>query len=123
MSYCRISHSISSLLKQALDLSEMNGLVVSLDKLERYCRAHGGYELEKEGDRLTLTFVPSFPEAQEKGDPDHPPPRVIMYGKVDSSGVHFHKVEVEDQKGAREKDLEESRMTYQSWLEFIEDNY
>ena len=72
---------------------------------------------------MTLTFVPSFPEAQEKGDPDYPPPRVVMYGEIKSSKVHFSRVEMEDEKGVRDKDMEESRMTYQSWLEFIEDNY
>jgi len=101
----------------------MTELMVSLDKLQRYCKAHGGYELEDQGRNVTLTFVPSFPEAQEKGDPDHPPPRVIMYGELEEGKVHFSRVEIEDEKGVREKEMEESRMTYQSWLEFIEDNY
>ena len=102
----------------------MSEMLVSLAKLQKYCAAHGGYDLDRQGNNLVLSFVPSFPEAQEKGDPDHPPPRVIMSGEVEQSNVvHFLKVEIEDDYGITEKNFEDAKMTYESWLRFIEDNY
>jgi hypothetical protein len=98
-------------------------LVVTFSKLERYCGANGGYDIERHDSKVTLTFVPSFPEAQDKGDPDNPPPRIFMHGKIVSNRVHFTKVEVEDEQGIREKEMGEARLTYEAWLQFIEENY
>ena len=72
---------------------------------------------------MTLSFVPSFPEAQEKGYRDSPPPRVTMYGTMVGRKVVFERVEIDDALGQREKNIEEAKLTYEGWLGFIEDNY
>jgi len=98
-------------------------LQVTLGKLKRYCEGHGGYDLELHDNNIVLSFVPSFPEAQEKGDSAHPPPRIIMSGMVEGGKVHFRKIEREDENGITEKDIEDAKIAYHGWLQFIEDNY
>ncbi|MHB8565902.1 MAG: hypothetical protein ACYC7D_14180 [Nitrososphaerales archaeon] len=101
----------------------MAELSVTLSKLKKYCKKDGSYDLDAKKGAVTLTFVPSFPEAQEKGDRDSPAPRVTMIGRTMGKKVIFDKVEIEDISGVREKDIEEARLTYEGWLGFIEDNY
>lgn len=99
----------------------MSKLTITLEKLERYAKDQGGYEIYIDGDDITLSFVPVFPEALEKGD--SPPPRVIMTGKISGGKVNFQKVEIEDGSKSVERSPEESEMVYKSWLDWIEENY
>ncbi len=99
----------------------MSSLSVTYSKLEKYCKEQGSYDLFKDGDRILLTFVPTFPEAVEKGDSI--PPKITMIGKLSGEKVHFTRVEVDDSSGKRTRDQEESKLVYQSWLDFIENNY
>jgi hypothetical protein len=96
-------------------------LKVGLTKLKKYCEDHGGYDLFIEGKSVTLSFVPNFPEALEKGDST--PPKVSMIGKIDGENVIFDKVEMEDSSGVRIRDAEESELVYRGWLDFVEQNY
>jgi hypothetical protein len=98
-------------------------LHVSFSKLEKYIEQRGGYDLEREGNKVTLSFVPAFPEALEKGWEDAPPPRVIMHGKVEKGTLFFDAVEVEENHKIRSKEYETAEFTYRSWLQYIEDNY
>jgi len=100
----------------------MSKLSVNLQKLEKYAALHGGYEILKDKNQITVSFVPAFPEALEKGD-DSSPPRVIMTGELMRERVEFSKVEVEDSAGLRTRDQKEAELVYGSWLEFIEENY
>lgn len=100
----------------------MSHLKVSLQKLERYARLQGNYELSTNGGQVTLVFVPTLPEVLEKGDGDSPP-RVVMHGTEKEGVVEFTRVEVERQNGTEEKDIAEAEMAYRSWLEYIEENY
>jgi hypothetical protein len=99
----------------------VSNLRVSLDKLERYAKNQGGYDIFLDGENVTVSFVPVFPEVLEKGDTS--PPRVVMTGKISGGIIDFQKVEVEDSITARERTLEESEMVYKSWLDYIEENY
>ncbi len=99
----------------------MSKLRVSLDKLERYAKNQGGYEIFIDHDMVTLSFVPVFPEVLEKGD--SAPPRVVMTGRVTSGKVDFQKVEIEEGSTSVERSPEESEMVYKSWLDYIEENY
>ena len=99
-------------------------LRVSLSKLEKYTHEHGGYDLSNHEDgKITLSFVPNFPEATEKGDST--PPRVTLYGKlIQNSTIEFDRVEMEDSTGQRKtRDKEEAELVYGGWLDFIEHNY
>ena len=96
-------------------------LEVTLDKLEKYAKNQGGYDIFIEGDRITLSFVPVFPEVLEKGDA--PPPRVVMSGKISQGRITFEKVEIEDSDRSVERNSEESEMVYKSWLDYIEENF
>jgi hypothetical protein len=96
---------------------------VTYSKLKKYVEQQGGYDLEEERDRVTLSFAPAFPEALEKGCEDNPPPRVIMQGNIVNGLLTFDSVEVEENHKLRTKDLETAEFTYRSWLEFIEENY
>ena len=101
----------------------MPALKVTFRKLEKYADLHGGYEILKDNGMITLTFVPAFPEALEKGD-SSPPPRVIMTGVVSEDGIlQFNQVQIEDSRGIRERDADEAALVYGSWLQYIEDNY
>jgi hypothetical protein len=97
-------------------------LEVALSKLKKYASQQGGYELIEAGVDFELSFVPSFPEAMEKSY-SGVQPRVTMYGKIDRGRVYFEKVEVEDEKGTRLKDMEDAELAYRGWLEYIEENY
>ncbi len=99
----------------------MSKLQVTLEKLEKYAKNQGGYDIFIEGDRVMLSFVPVFPEVLAKGD--EAPPRVVMTGKLSGGRVDFQKVEVEEGSSSVERSPEESEMVYQSWLEYIEENY
>jgi len=99
----------------------MSKLQVSLDKLEKYAKNQGGYDIFIDRDHIALSFVPVFPEALAKGD--EAPPRVVMTGRITDGKVEFHKVEIETGSQSVERTLEESEMVYSSWLEYIEDNY
>lgn len=46
-----------------------------------------------------------------------------MTGKLSGGRVDFQKVEVEEGSSSVERSPEESEMVYQSWLEYIEENY
>lgn len=96
-------------------------LSVTLSKLKKYVKEQGGYDLFELGNEVTLTFVPSFPEALEKSDGASP--RIIMHGKVVGNAVVFEKIEVEEELGIREKELEDAKIAYHAWLGFIEENY
>ncbi len=69
-----------------------------------------------------LSFVPSFPEAVEKGA-NVSPPRVLMQGKLLNDVVTFSLVQVDDEDRSRIKDDSEAELTYKSWIAFIEENY
>lgn len=101
----------------------MSELSVTLSKLEKYCKANGGYDLEISDNKIALSFSPAFPEAQEKADRDHPIPHVLMIGKISGTKAIFERVEIEDSFGTREKNLEEARLTYEGWINYIEENY
>ncbi len=100
----------------------MSALQVSLTKLRKYAKEHGGYELLETGEEIQLSFVPSFPEALEKSESDIQP-RVFMQGKIFRDTVTFLTVEIEDSFGTRMKDMQDAELTYKSWLQFIEENY
>ncbi len=99
----------------------LKGLEVNYSKLKKYIEQQGGYDLSESEDSIVLSFMPSFPEALEKGETNNPP-RVIMHGKLESGIVTFFLVQVENDDSIRSKDPEESELAYQSWLQFIEDN-
>ncbi|MDA4129667.1 MAG: hypothetical protein OK457_02745 [Thaumarchaeota archaeon] len=99
----------------------MSKLRVTLEKLEKYSKNQGGYEIFLQGDRIVLSFVPVFPEALSKGD--EPPPRVIMSGIVTEGKVEFNKVEIDFPEGTREREFSEAELVYKNWLDYIEDNY
>ncbi len=99
----------------------MSKLRVSLDKLHRYSKNQGGYEIYLEGDDIVLSFVPVFPEAVSKSD--EPPPRVVMTGKVANGRAEFFKVEVDLPEGTEEREITEAELVYKNWLDYIEDNY
>ena len=101
----------------------MPKLQVTFSKLKKYVDEQGGYDLEQEDDKVTLSFVPAFPEALEKGWEDNPTPRVIMHGKLVEGLFIIDLVEVEEEHKLRTKDLETAEFTYRSWLQFIEENY
>ncbi|MHB1908404.1 MAG: hypothetical protein ACYCQJ_05980 [Nitrososphaerales archaeon] len=101
----------------------MEKLTVNFSKLKRYIDQQGGYDLEQDSNKITLSFVPAFPEALEKSWDDKPAPRVIMHGKISGSSVLFDSVQIEEDGILRPKDLEVAELTYRSWLQFIEDNY
>jgi hypothetical protein len=101
----------------------MGDLSVTLEKLRKYCKANGGYDLDVGAAEVTLTFAPNFPEAEEKRDPDESVPRITMKGRIKGGRVYFEKVEIESSTGVTEKNLEDARLTYEGWLGFIEDNY
>lgn len=94
---------------------------VSLRKLEKYCKDQGGFEVTRTNDNVALSFVPTFPEAQEKGDSTTP--RVTMYGKLHNGLVTFDRFEVENESGRSLKDPEDAELTYGSWVAYIEENY
>jgi hypothetical protein len=96
---------------------------VTLSKLQKYVEQQGGYDLEERGGDVTLSFVPAFPEALEKGWEDNPPPRVIMHGTIRQDKIAFNKVEIEQDNHIVEKEMEIAEFTYRSWLQYIEDNY
>jgi hypothetical protein len=101
----------------------IRGLVlkVTLTKLQKYCEDHGGYDLTVEDDSVTLSFVPNFPEALEKGDSSVP--KVSMIGRKEGVNAVFDRVEMEDSSGVRIRDAEESELVYRGWLDFVEQNY
>ena len=101
----------------------MPKLQVTFSKLKKYIEQQGGYDLDQEHDNVTLTFVPAFPEALEKGWEGVPPPRVIMHGVLVNSLLIFDSVEIEEDHKLRTKDYETAEFTYKGWLQFIEDNY
>ncbi len=96
---------------------------MTLSKLRKYVDQQGGYDLEERAGDITLSFVPAFPEALEKGWEDSSPPRVIMHGTIRQDKIAFHKVQVEQDNQIRDKDMEIAEFTYRSWLQYIEDNY
>jgi hypothetical protein len=96
---------------------------VTFSKLKRYIEQQGGYDLEQLGNDVSLSFVPVFPEAIEKGRDDASPPRVILHGKINRQELTFYSVEIEENHTLRTKDFETAELTYRSWLEFIEENY
>ena len=73
------------------------------------------------GQNVTLTFVPNFPEAIEKSDAQ--PPKVTMIGNIVGEKVIFDRVEMEDSQGFRVKGKVESDVAYGSWIAFIEESY
>ena len=99
----------------------MAKLSVSLQKLEKYAKNQGGYDIFIDKDVVMLSFVPVFPEVLAKGDSS--PPRVVMTGKLVGGRVDFQKVEIEEGSSSTERNLEESEMVYKSWLDYIEENY
>ena len=98
-------------------------LTISLSKLRMYCKENGGYDLESTAGHVTLSFVPNFPEANEKGDPAEQPPRITMHGLLRRGKVTFSRVVIEDSAGTHDKEIEDAKMTYRSWLDFIEENF
>ncbi len=101
---------------------ELAGLKVSYSKLLKYIDEQGGYDISETGGKIMLSFVPSFPEAIEKGE-NTSPPRVVMYGDLNDGVVTFSLVQVEDDTKTRTKDASEAELTYRSWIAFIEENY
>ena len=101
----------------------MTELSVTLSKLRKYCKNNGSFDLEIKSGKVTLSFVPSFPEAQEKGIKDSSPPRISMFGSLVGNKVIFDKVEIEDSNGTIEKPILDAQLTYEGWLAFIEDNF
>ncbi len=96
-------------------------LSVTLAKLKKYVKEQGGYDLYEDSDKVTLTFVPSFPEALEKSEGANP--RIIMHGTIERSKVVFEKIQVEEEGMVRDKDLEDAKLAYHAWLGYIEENY
>jgi hypothetical protein len=99
----------------------MPALAVTLSKLKKYCEENGSFDLFIQDSRVLLSFVPTFPEAGEKGISF--PPKVTMTGSVSSEKVQFHHVEIEDKSGQRIRDQDEAELVYSTWLDFIEENY
>ena len=99
----------------------MSKLRVKLDKLQRYSKNQGGYEIFLQGDNIVLSFVPVFPEAVSKSD--MPAPRVVMSGKVSKGRAEFYKVEMDLPEGTKEREISEAELVYKNWLDYIEDNY
>ena len=101
--------------------NNMSKLKVTLDKLQRYSKNQGGYEIFLQGDDIVLSFVPVFPEAVSKSDA--PPPRIVMTGKVSHGRAEFYKVEIDLPEGTKEREISEAELVYKNWLEYIEDNF
>lgn len=97
-------------------------LRVTFSKLQKYIDEQGGYDLTLSDGSVVLSFVPSFPEALEKGATDFPP-RVVMRGALKGDYVTFSSFELEEDDVTKVKDPEEAELTYRSWIAFIEDNY
>ena len=94
---------------------------MTYSKLEKFCKEEGSYDLSRQNDKITLTFVPTFPEAVEKGDSITP--KITLIGSISGDKVEFTQVEVDDSSGLHLKDQEEAGLVYQSWLDYIEENY
>jgi hypothetical protein len=101
----------------------LSRLRVTFSKLKKYVEEQGGYDLHEEKGEVALSFIPTFPEAQEKGAEDSPPPRVIMHGRLEAGFLTFDVIEIEQDHKVRTKDLETAELAYGTWLEFIEQNY
>lgn len=99
----------------------MPALAVTLSKLEKYCKENGSFDLSIKESRVLLSFVPTSPEAVEKGDSF--PPKVTMTGSLAGDKVHFHRVEIEDASGQRIRNQDEAELVYSTWLDYIEENY
>lgn len=99
----------------------MTALLVTYSKLARYCEMNGGYDLERRGAAVSLSFVPNFPEATEKADSVLP--RIHMSGKVIEDKVEFTAFETEDSNGIRFRNSEEAEVVYKGWIDYIEDNF
>jgi hypothetical protein len=97
-------------------------LRVTFSKLKKYAEEQGGYDISETGGKIVLSFVPSFPEALEKGATSSPP-RVVMEGDLRKGVVTFTQVRVEEETNSRIKDEFEAELTYRSWIAFIEENY
>ena len=94
---------------------------VTLSKLKKYCEENGSFDLSIQDSQVLLCFVPTFPEAVEKGNSS--PPKVTMTGTFAGEKVQFHRVEIEDASGQRIRDQDEAELVYSTWLDFIEENY
>ncbi len=99
----------------------MTRLSVTLSKLRKYVDEQGGYELIEDNGNISLTFVPSFPEALEKSEGQSP--RIIMTGGLKDGIVEFEMVQVEEDDKTTSKDRDVAELAYGSWLEYIEENY
>lgn len=99
----------------------MVALVVTYSKLLRYCELNGGYDLERVGSDVSLSFVPNFPEALEKADSIVP--RVHMSGTANNDKVEFTAFEMEDSNGIRTRNVDDAEIVYKGWLSYIEDNF
>ena len=99
----------------------MAGLSVTYSKLEKFCKEQGSYDLSRQNNQILLTFMPTFPEAVEKGD--SVTPKITMVGLLSGDRVEFTQVEVDDSSGLHFRDREEAGLVYQSWLDYIEENY
>jgi len=99
----------------------MPALAVTLSKLEKYCKENGSFDLSIKDSLVLLSFVPTSPEAVEKGDSFTP--RLTMTGTLAGDIVQFNRVEIEDGSGQQTRDQDEAELVYSTWLDFIEENY
>lgn len=95
---------------------------MTYSKLKRYIEEQGGYDLSESNENVVLSFVPTFPEALEKGASDSPP-RVVMQGLLKDDSVTFSSVQVEEENVTKVKDSQTAELTYRSWIAYIEENY
>lgn len=94
---------------------------VTYAKLAKYCELSRGYSLERDGERVLLSFVPYFPEALEKTD--LPPPKVWMIGTAHGDKVEFSEFATENIDGIHSRNLDEAELIYKGWFDYIEENY
>jgi hypothetical protein len=96
-------------------------LAVTFSKLQKYCKENGSYDLVRSGQNIILSFAPTFPEAVGKDNSVQP--RITFVGSLSGERVEFERVEIEDATGRHMKDYREAFLVYQTWLDFIEENY
>ncbi|MGI0085507.1 MAG: hypothetical protein ACREBQ_10535, partial [Nitrososphaerales archaeon] len=84
---------------------------MTYSKLQKYIYEQGGYDLSEVNGNVVLSFVPSFPEALEKGD-NSPTPRVVMRGTLKDDFVTFSSFQVEEENVTKVKDPEVAELTY-----------
>lgn len=98
----------------------MRELIVSYDSLKRYVAKHGMYNLTEKPGQVKLIFEPLFEEARSHMIGSFT--RFHIYGVKREDKVVFTKIEIENELGFNELDLESAFDSLKVWLEDIEES-